>query len=181
MPGSTERKMKARIYQRRRRNTMKGSVLLKSYYNTENKRIQNLFTRKGINPNTAFNKPLKTLEQRQLADFIRKMEKNLNELVPGEIDEELQQLQETKGILLKKIREELASLLGMNIMSDVYDEQLTKLEEITTNFNKVNERIEEILKRNAEKSRRIGIDIHTLVKKQAGPQQATQHKYGIQI
>jgi hypothetical protein len=70
MPGSTERKMKSRIYQRRYRDTKKGSVLLKSYYNKQNKTMKNLFEQKGINTNKNFNKPLKPIQRRRLANFI---------------------------------------------------------------------------------------------------------------
>lgn len=168
MVGSVERKMKARIYQRRRRNTLKGSVKLKTYHETQNKKMQNLFTRKGINPNTSFSQPLKKLEQRQLADFIRKVDLKLKEMSPkNDYEAELDKLYETKLTFLQEVGQYLKLALTTSDMeTSEYNDILAKMDEISKKLISVNNRIEEINKKIDEKNNKAAKDINILVKSQ---------------
>ncbi len=139
MPGSTERKMKSRIYQRRYRDTKKGSVLVKTHYAKQNKSMQNLFERKGVNTNKNFNKPLKPIQKRRLASFIRQVNKLKNSKSPTK---EVKELENKRNELLEDFQVHLMMFLKAGFMSEKADGLLDKMEVISKEMEDITKQIE---------------------------------------
>jgi hypothetical protein len=137
---NTEKKLKSRIYQRRYRDTKKGSVLLKSHYNKQNKTMKNLFEKEGINTNKNFNKPLKPIQRRRLANFIRRFNKALNS--KGSTNKDMKDLLEKREKLLQDYRVHLLMLLKTQPKSDKADELYDKLEEMSREIVEIEQQME---------------------------------------
>jgi hypothetical protein len=150
MPGTIERRMKSRIQQRKRRNTQKGSVLLKSLHSKQNKSMKNLFNDKDINTNKDFNKPLKVLEKRRLADFIRKLDKISNKDKNNErnTNELIKLIDKRKDLMidLTYIIIGLKDLEDGGLTVSQYTDLVNNVDNIFNEIEEANKRITELTK-----------------------------------
>jgi hypothetical protein len=138
MSGSTERKMKYRIYQRRYRDTKKGSVLLKNHYSKKNKAMQYLFEQKGLNTNKNFNKPLKPIQRRRLANLIGQLNTVKNSKSPNGLEE----LINKRKNLLESFQIDIMLFLKVGFMSDKTDELLDKMKTISKEVTEITKQID---------------------------------------